>query len=154
MNNDLEKYKDSLPIIKTNNTFLDVTHVSIEELEKYINHRIWIRRRNFDKYVTESIETLIDIDENEIIFSDYTMNYVDLIGIEDLDVNYNDGKIDFLKFIGKKVRITNKYDSFIDCAIQYVDDELIWFAVRLEDYASLSYDLTYPLNLIRKIEII
>ena len=154
MINDLEKYKNSLPIIKLNNTFLDVTLVPMKELEKYINHKIWIRKRNFDNCVTENIETLIGIDKNEIIFSDYTMNYVDLIGIEDLDVNYNDGKIDFSKFIGKKVRITNKYDSFIDCAIQYVDDELIWFAVRLENYDSLSYDLTYPLNLIRKIEII
>lgn len=126
----------------------------MKELEKYINHKIWIRKRNFDNCVTENIETLIGIDKNEIIFKNFTMNYDDLIGIEDLDISFNDGNIDFLKYIGKKVRITNKHDNYIDCIVQDIDDELIWFAVRLENYDSLSYDLTYPLNLIRKIEII
>ena len=153
MNYDLEKYRDSLPDIDSSNQFLDIREVSINELSNYTNHKLWIRYK-YDDGMTEDIDTLISIDkrQNMIYFKNNAdMNYTDLIGIEDLNNNYNEGNIDFNLFIDKKVRIINRYDNSIDCAIQDVDDEFIWFAVRLENYSTLSYDLSYPINLIKKI---
>ena len=149
----LEKYRDSLPIIEPQNPFLDVTKVNYEELENYINHKLWIREKTED-YLIEKIDILknIDREKNIIIFKESIINYNDLIGIEDLNINYNENDIDFKSFIGKKAKITNKYNNSIDCAIQDVDDELIIFAVRLADYETLSYDLSYPLNLIKDIK--
>ena len=153
MNYDLEKYRDSLPDFDSSNQFLDIREVSINELSNYTNHKLWIRYK-YDDGMTEDIDTLISIDkrQNMIYFKNNAdMNYTDLIGIEDLNNNYNEGNIDFNLFIDKKVRIINRYDNSIDCAIQDVDDEFIWFAVRLENYSTLSYDLSYPINLIKKI---
>ena len=149
----LEKYRDSLPIIEQKNPFLDVTKVSIVDLDNYINHKLWIREKN-DDGVTEWIDTLISIDkkQNIIYFKENKeISYYNIVGIEDLNTNYNESNIDFKSFIGKKVRITNKNNNSIDCVIQYIEDELIYFAVRLVDYESLSYDLSYPINLIKEI---
>ena len=149
----LEKYRDSLPIIEPQNPFLDVTKVNYEELENYINHKLWIREKTED-YLIEKIDILknIDREKNIVSFKESNINYNDLIGIEDLNINYNENNIDFKSFVGKKAKITNKYNNSIDCAIQDADDELIFFAVRLADYETLSYDLSYPLNLIKDIK--
>ncbi len=150
----LEKYRESLPIIETNNPFLDVTKVSIDELDNYINHKLWIRKKS-DSSLIESIDTLISIDKKQNIINfnrSKDVSYYNLVGIEDLDINYNESNIDFTMFIGKKARMVNKYNNSIDCVVQDVDDELIYFAVRLVDYKTLSYDLSYPINLIKKID--
>ena len=156
-NFDLEKYKDGLPIIEPKNPFLDIPKVNINELDNYINHRVWIRSKTSYNYFEEHIYTLerIDMEKNKVFFqNNICIDFDDLIGIESLNVNYNEQIINFKQFVGKKVRITNKYNNFIDCALQAVYDEEIYFAVRLANYDSLSYDLSYPINLIKKIEII
>ena len=149
----LEKYRGSLPIIESQNPFLDVTKVDLEELEGYINHKLWIREKieagSIDKI---DILTSIDREKNIVYFKESNINYNNLIGIEDLNNNYNENNIDFKSFVGKKVRIKNKYNNIIECAVQDVDDELITFAVRLANYETLSYDLSYPLNLIKEIK--
>lgn len=95
------------------------------------------------------------MEKNKVFFqNNLCIDFGDLIGIESLNVNYNKQIINFKQFVGKKARITNKYNNFIDCALQAVYDEEIYFAVRLANYDSLSYDLSYPINLIKKIEII
>lgn len=149
----LEKYKDSLPVIEPQNPFLDVTKVDYEELESYINHKLWIREKT-EEGLIEKIDILISIDreKNIVSFKESNINYNDLIGIEDLNANYNENNIDFKSFVDKKAKITNKYNTAIECAIQDVDDELIIFAVRLANYETLSYDLSYPLNLIKRIK--
>ena len=149
----LEKYRGSLPIIESQNPFLDVTKVDLEELEGYINHKLWIREKieagSIDKI---DILTSIDREKNIVYFKESNINYNNLISIEDLNNNYNENNIDFKSFVGKKVRIKNKYNNIIECAVQDVDDELITFAVRLANYETLSYDLSYPLNLIKEIK--
>ena len=149
----LEKYRNSLPIIEPQNPFLDMTKVDLDKLENFVNHKLWIREK-VEEDLIEKIDILINIDkENNIVcFKEGNTNYDDLVGIEDLNTNYNEGNIDFKSFIGKKVKITNKYNNTIECAIQGIEDELIIFAVRLANYETLSYDLSYPLNLIRNIE--
>lgn len=95
------------------------------------------------------------MEKNKVFFqNNICIDFDDLIGIESLNINYNKQIINFKQFVGKKVRITNKYNNFIDCALQTVYDEEIYFAVRLANYDSLSYDLSYPINLIEKREII
>lgn len=95
------------------------------------------------------------MEKNKVFFqNNICIDFDDLIGIESLNINYNEQIINFKQFVGKKVRITNKYNNFIDCALQAVYDEEIYFAVRLANYDSLSYYLSYPINLIKKIEII
>ena len=149
----LEKYRDSLPIIEPQNPFLDVIKVDLEELEGYINHKLWIREK-IEAGLIEKIDILTSIDreKNSVYFKEGNINYNNLIGIEDLNNNYNENNIDFKSFVGKKVRIKNKYNNIIECAVQDVDDELIIFAVRLANYETLSYDLSYPLNLIKEIK--
>lgn len=149
----LEKYRNNLPIIEPQNPFLDVTKVSLEELENYINHKLWIREK-IEEGLVEIIDVLTRVDkENNIVyFKENSINYCNLVGIESLDTNYNENNIDFKSFISKKVKITNKYNNTIECVVQDIYDELIIFAVRLVDYETLSYDLSYPLNLIKRIE--
>lgn len=149
----LEKYRNSLPIIEPQNSFLDVTKVTFDELENFINHKLWIREKTEDG-VIEKIDILTGVDNKNNVawFKEGNTNYDNLVGIEDLNTNYNEDNMDFKSFIGKKVKITNKYNNTIECVIQDIEDELIIFAVRLANYETLSYDLSYPLNLIRKIE--
>lgn len=156
-NFDLKKYKDGLPIIEPKNPFLDIPKVNINKLGNYINHIVWIRSKTSYTSFEEHIYTLerIDMEKNKVFFqNNICINFDDLIGIESLNVNYNKQIINFKQFVGKKVRIINKYNNFIDCALQAGYDEEIYFAVRLANYDSLSYDLSYPINLIKKREII
>lgn len=155
MNNFLEKYRDDLSIVKPNNPFLNVTKVSLNQLDNLINHKLWFRRKmDFD--IVEGIGILEKIDKKrQIIYftNNIEINYKDLIGVEDLSINYNKENLDFKKFVGKKVKMTNKYDHLIDSVIQSVEEDLICFAVRLSHYETLSYDLSYPINLLKEIEI-
>lgn len=67
-NFDLEKYKDGLPIIEPKNPFLDIPKVNINELDNYINHRVWIRSKRSYNYFEEHIYTLEKIDMEKIKF--------------------------------------------------------------------------------------
>ena len=147
----LEKFRNELPTIKSDDSFLDMHEPNYFNLNKFINKKVWIRIKENDG-VIEYVDKVINIDNNYIILENVTINYEDLIGIEDISNNYNN--IDYKKYKNKKVRITNVYNNYIDCVIQDYLDDLIIFAVRLENYDSLSYDLEYPINLIKKIEII
>ena len=60
--------------------------------------------------------------------------------------------------LGKAVTITNKDDEFIHAIITDYDKTIIQFAVKIfwtgENKPSLSFDLCYPINLIKNIELI
>ena len=60
----LEKYRNNLPIIEPQNPFLDVTKVSLEELENYINHKLWIREK-IEEGLVEIIDVLTRVDKEK-----------------------------------------------------------------------------------------
>ena len=75
-NFDLEKYKDGLPIIEPKNPFLDIPKVNINELDNYINHRVWIRSKTSYNYFEEHIYTLERIDMEKIKFFFFKITFV------------------------------------------------------------------------------
>jgi len=119
------------------------------------------------------IKNLIDdnnneyLNRNDIIFVleveefDKGKRYIllnDINGILDLNINYNKNPLNIEEFLGKAVTITNKDDEFIHAIITDYDKTIIQFAVKIfwtgENKPSLSFDLCYPINLIKNIELI
>ena len=145
-----------LSIVNVNNPFLNVNKVSLEDIKSLLNHNVWIRIKDNDD-VYESVCNIKDISENTICLNDLIYERVidirfnDVVGLLDItDSLCND--INYKKYVDKMVKITNFNDDSIECLVEDYDEYLIYFAVNVDD--NLSYDLSYPINLVKAIEII
>ena len=154
----LEQYKNSLTVIDENNPFLNITKPSVNELKELLNHNVWLRIKE-DSNITEYICKIVDININNISLKELEYGKIidvkleNIIGLLDITISIND-KIDYKKYNHKIVKLTNYKGDSIECIIQYYDEYLIYFAVRLDNYDTLSYDLSYPINMIKNIELI
>jgi len=154
---EIEKLVDH--ITEVNDPFMKMAVVGVEELRKLINHEVWMRKRtivdNDYHYDEEIICTIKNVTDKEIIveYNHEETNILlsDVMGVEDLNINYNEKEINFKKYLNKAVKITNHYNDSIYCVIEDVEDNTITFGVMCRDnyYSS---DLVYPKNLIRTIK--
>ncbi len=154
----LERYKNKLSIIDINNPFLNLKKPTIDDIKNLLNHTIWIRIKHNDS-VVEYVCKVINIKDNNVSLNVLEYGKIidikleSIIGLSDITYCLNDN-INIKQYTGKMVKLINGNDDFIECAIQDFDKYLINFAVRLEYSETLSYDLSYPINMIKKIELI
>ncbi len=158
---EIESLKDKINITDKTNPFLDMKQPTIDLINSLSNQKVWIRiLDNNDNSCYEEICTLNKMDDETNMVEVNTkignknISYESIIGIEGLNDSYNEDNIDFPSYVEKAVRITNYRDDKVECIIQDVDTDDISFAVRIPEYKTLSYDLSYPKNLIKKIELI
>ena len=145
-------------MIEKNNPFLDLEKPTLEDMKKVLNHPVWIRLRDMDSVVEyvckvlsvkEELISLEQLEQDRIL----TVKLEDILGLLDLTQNLKN-PMDFNKYISKIVKLTNDKNDSISCIIQGCDNYLVYFAVRLKDRETLSYDLSYPINRIKKIELL
>ena len=150
--------KKLLDVIEKNNPFLDLEKPTLEDMKKVLNHPVWIRLRDMDSVVEyvckilnvkEDIISLEQLEQERIL----TVKLEDILGLLDMTKDLNN-PLDFNKYISKIVKLTNDKNDSIPCMIQGCDNYLVYFAVRLKDRETLSYDLSYPINWIKKIELL
>lgn len=150
--------KKLLDVIEKNNPFLDLEKPTLEDIKKVLNHPVWIRLRDMDSVVEyvckvlsvkEELISLEQLEQERIL----TVKLEDILGLLDLTQNLKN-PMDFNKYISKIVKLTNDKNDSISCIIQGCDNYLVYFAVRLKDRETLSYDLSYPINRIKKIELL
>lgn len=150
--------KKLLDVIEKNNPFLDLEKPTLEDMKKVLNHPVWIRLRDMDSVVEyvckvlsvkEELISLEQLEQERIL----TVKLEDILGLLDMTKDLKN-PMDFNKYISKIVKLTNDKNDSISCMIQGCDNYLVYFAVRLKDRETLSYDLSYPINRIKKIELI
>ncbi|MBR1817589.1 MAG: hypothetical protein IJ772_01945 [Bacilli bacterium] len=150
--------KKLLDVIEKNNPFLDLEKPTLEDMKKVLNHPVWIRLRDMDSVVEyvckvlsvkEELISLEQLEQDRIL----TIKLENILGLLDLTQNLKN-PMDFNKYISKIVKLTNDKNNSIPCMIQGCDNYLVYFAVRLKDRETLSFDLSYPINRIKKIELL
>lgn len=150
--------KKLLDVIEKNNPFLDLKKPTLEDMKKVLNHPVWIRLRDMDSVVEyvckvlsvkEELISLEQLEQDRIL----TIKLENILGLLDLTQNLKN-PMDFNKYISKIVKLTNDKNNSIPCMIQGCDNYLVYFAVRLKDRETLSFDLSYPINRIKKIELL
>lgn len=120
-------------------SILDIINDNKKDISIFEDKKIYILK----------VEDIITNNHKYILFNE-------IKGILDLDKNYNEVPLDIDLYLQKVVRIINMNDDILYAIITDYNENLIEFAVKIiiEDKESMSYDLSYPINLIKKIELI